>query len=278
MTARILILAAIALTLAGRAGAELPLALRDGEKLTFRVSWAIVMGAGQIKIAAQEVPEPSGPRLIVTSNTSTRGFARMLLHFDAEATSTFDLRTGRLLSLHEKSVVRSKQSEHTVTFDYGSRQALYTPKSNPEKARTLPFPDGDPTDLIMALLQTRNWNLKPGEKRDALVLFDDDFYELTIHALRFENVKTPLGTFNTLVLQPRMDKTPPKGMFKKGSTVHVWIAQDDRRLPVKFEVEFKIGTGTALLEAHEPPPGRSAVEGPVPTPTGPASSTNPSRE
>ena len=50
-----------------------------------------------------------------------------------------------------------------------------------------------------------------------------------------------------------MEKTPPKGMFKRGSTVRVWIAQDAHRLPVKFEVEFKIGTGTATLEAYEAP-------------------------
>jgi hypothetical protein len=43
-------------------------------------------------------------------------------------------------------------------------------------------------------------------------------------------------------------------MFKKGSAVRVWIAQDDpRRLPVKFEVEFKFGSGVATLVAYQPP-------------------------
>ena len=90
------------------------------------------------------------------------------------------------------------------------------------------------------------------------MLFDDDFYELTIHATGYESVRTPVGTFNALVLEPRMDKTAPKGMFKRGSTVRVWIAQDDHRLPVRFEVEFKIGTGTATLEAYRPPTAAAA--------------------
>ena len=34
----------------------------------------------------------------------------------------------------------------------------------------------------MSLVQTRGWDLKPGEERDALVLFDNEFYELSIHA------------------------------------------------------------------------------------------------
>lgn len=240
-----MILAAI-----GRGNPVLP--LQDGEKLTFRVSWAIVPGAGEIKISAQQ--DTAKQQLIVTTNTQTRGLARRLLKFDAAANSTFDLTTGKLLSLHETSTTKGKQAEHTVTFDYDSRIATYTGTAPNEKPRSLPIPAGDPTDLMIGLLQTRSWNLKPGEKRDALVLFDDDFYELTIHMARYEDVQTPIGKFRTIVLEPRMDKTPPKGMFKRGSSVRVWIAQDNHRLPVKFEVEFKIGTGTATLEAYEPPP------------------------
>jgi hypothetical protein len=63
-----------------------------------------------------------------------------------------------------------------------------------------------------------------------------------------------MGFFNTVVLVPRMEKTPPKGMFKRGSTVRVWIeTDDDRRLPVRFEVGFRFGTGTASLIEYQPP-------------------------
>lgn len=245
------------------------LPLRDGEKLTYRVSWAIVPGAGEIKIAGQHDTTLTGaPRLIVTTTTATRRLARMLLPFDAESKTVFDLQTGRMLSLQESSVQREKKSTHTVAFDYTGRQATYIAGNEPDKPRVLPIPGGDPTDLMMGLLQTRSWNLKPGEKRDALILFDDDFYELTIHMARYEDVHTPLGVFKTVVLEPRMDKTAPKGMFKRGSSVRIWIAQDRHRLPVKFEVEFKIGTGTATLSAYEGPPL-------APLPATTADATNP---
>jgi hypothetical protein len=227
------------------------LPLQHGEKLTFRVSWAIVPGAGEINISATQ--DPATNRMMVTSNTQTRGLAQRLLKFKAEGTSTFDLTTGKLISLHEKSDTKGKLAEHTVAFDYDSRIATYQPIGSPEKPRALPMPAGDPTDLMMGLLQTRTWDLKPGQKRDALVLFDDDFYELTIHMARYEDVQTRIGKFRTIVLEPRMDKTPPKGMFKRGSSVRIWIAQDNHRLPVKFEVEFKIGTGTATLESYQAP-------------------------
>jgi hypothetical protein len=230
-----------------------------GERLSYRVSWAVVPGAGEIDISAREEAGPEGPRVVVSTTTATRRLARLLLPFDAAATSVFDLKTGHLLSLHETSTQRGKHAEVLVTFDYRLRQATYIGPKSAGQPSPFAIPAGDPTDLIMGLLQTRTWNLQPGQKRDALVLFQNEFYELTIHHTRFEEVRTPLGKFQTAVLEPRMDKTAPKGMFKRGSTVRVWITQDERRLPVKFEVEFKIGTGTATLIAYEAPAAAPAA-------------------
>jgi hypothetical protein len=229
-------------------------AFRDGEKLTYRVSWAIVPGAGEITVnAARAASEGGPPRLVVTTTTATRRLARMLLPFDAEETCVFDLSNGHLLSLRETSVQREKRTETAVTFDHDRREATYSGPKSAGHPQLLRMPDGEPTDLIMGLLQTRTWNLAPGGSREALVLFANDFYELTVHNTGAEDVRTPLGTFRTSVLEPRMERTPPKGMFKRGSTVRVWIAEDPRRLPVKFEVEFKIGKGTAVLESYTPP-------------------------
>jgi hypothetical protein len=231
--------------------------LQPGEQLRYRVSWAVVIGAGEINVRAEA--DPTNPdQSKITTTTSTRGLARLALPFDATAESIFNVKTGKLQSLHERSHTRNKYSEHMVTFDYPGHQALYANVGD-TKTRAIAMPDGSPTDLITALLVTRTWDLKPGDARDALVLFNDEFYELTIHALRYEDVTTGMGSFKTLVLEPRMEKTPPKGMFKKGSTVQVWIAQDAPHLPIKFEVEFNIGTGTATLDHYEAPqPVKSA--------------------
>ena len=223
--------------------------LAPGEQLRYSVSWAIVPGAGEIDVSAQ----PAGPdQLKVTTKTSTRRLARLLLPFDATSEAIYDAGTGQMLSLREQSQTRGKSAEHLVTFDYAHHEAEYF-AAGATAPRWLPIPDGAPTDLISALLETRRWNLKPGQAHDALVLFDDEFYLLTIHALRYETLDTALGTFRTLVLEPRMEKMAPKGMFKKGSTVRVWVSQDEQRLPVKFQVEFNIGTGTARLVSYTPP-------------------------
>ncbi|HWA08879.1 MAG TPA: DUF3108 domain-containing protein [Opitutaceae bacterium] len=229
-------------------------ALSDGESLTYRVSWGIFFHAGEIKIDAHTAPPEGGrPRLLVTTTTATRGLASALFTFNARADALFDGESGRLLSKIETSKSDSKETKNSIVFDYAKSTATYVNGMDASKNATLAMPAGDPVDLIMSLVQTRTWDLKPGDKRDALVIFDDEFYELTIHAEGYEQVSTPLGNFQTLVLVPRMEKTPPKGMFKRGSGVRVWISQDQLRLPVKFQVEFKFGAGVAALESYHLP-------------------------
>jgi hypothetical protein len=236
------------------------LPLQDGERLTYRVSWAVVPGAGEIRIEGRRDESEGRPRLIVSTTTATRRLARMLMPFDADAKSIYDFETGRLLTFREHSEQGEKVGHYRLDFDYATRQVTYARTAPKPADEVLTLPEGDPSDLILGLLQTRSWDLKPGEQRDALVIYAHDFYEITIHAMRQEEVRTSLGRFTTTLLEPRMEKTAPKGMFKRGSVVRVWIAQDPHRLPVKFEVEFKIGTGTSVLESYTPPTGAKAAE------------------
>lgn len=231
------------------------LALGANEALVYHVSWVVLPGVGTITIAAQSATDPASgtPCLKVSTSTATVGLAHLLLPFEANSESLFDAATGRLLSVNESSITRRKINIHRVTFDYAKGVAWYTTPKPAYSRRRLAMPPGYPTDLITSLLSARAWDLKPGQTHDALVLFNDDFYQLTIHAIDYEDLQTPLGNFHTLVLEPRMDKTPPKGMFKRGSRARVWISQDARRLPVRFQVEFKFGAGIATLEEYTPP-------------------------
>ena len=101
----------------------------------------------------------------------------------------------------------------------------------PGRSAEIPIPAGEPVDLLCALVQTRDWHLKPGEKRDLLVQFGRDLYPLTIKAEAYEDVYTPRGTYKGLLLVPRMEKDP-KGVLKKGGEIKVWISQEASNLPV----------------------------------------------
>lgn len=229
-------------------------ALGDGEALTYRVGWGPFFHAGDIMISAAMAPEESGtPKLKVTTTTATQGFARALYTFEARAEALFDEQSGRLLTNGETTKLPNKEKKYSIAFDYAKAVANYVNPIEPGKNATLPLPLGDPFDIIMTLVQTRTWDLKPGQSRDALVIHEDEFYELTVHAIGYEEVRTPMGEFNALVLEPRMEKTPPKGMFKRSASVRVWISQDERHLPVRFQLDFKFGAGVATLTHYRPP-------------------------
>ncbi len=242
----------LCLLVATPAFADQRLALGVGESFTFRVGFSIFTNAGEIKITAEHETDEGKPCILAVTTTSTRGFVRSFYPFDARAESVYNVGTGHML-VHTERSDGKKPTETMLTFDYAKRTADYRNLLHPEKNQLVPLPDGDPMDLISSLVQARAWKLKPGETIDALVMFEEEPYELTFHAEGYEKVKTSLGTYNTLVLVPKMEKTAPKGMFKRGSTVRVWISQDERHLPVKFEVEFKFGSGVATLVDYQPP-------------------------
>jgi hypothetical protein len=233
--------------------ADLRLALAPGEMLKFKVGFSLFSNAGEITIAARAETDDKKPCLLVVTNTNTRGFVRSFYPFDARADSVYVLENGHMVIHTERSIQGKKATDTMLTFDYNKRTADFQNIIHPEKNQIVALPPGDPMDLISTLVQARSWQLKPGDTVDALVMFEEEPYELTFHAEKYEKVKTPLGTFETLVIVPRMEKTPPKGMFKRGSTVRVWISQDERHLPVKFEVEFKFGSGVATLVKYDPP-------------------------
>ena len=227
-------------------------ALQPGEELTYSVRWAVLPSAGQIRISAAQRVTDGSPQLSITTQTETRGLARSLMSFQARSESIFDLDSGRLVSLQESSVARAKRVDYSVQFDYAQKHALFTGK-DAATPRTLELPEGEPADLITTLMKTRLWDLQVGDVRDVLVSYRDDFYLLTVHAIDRERVRTPLGEFDTVVIEPRMEKSPPKGMFKRGASVKVWVSRDTARLPVRFQVDFKVGTGVATLVKYSPP-------------------------
>lgn len=222
--------------------------------LSYSVRWGFIPAVGTIEISADKLGAGKDAVMRVTTLTATWGLARGIFPFDGRGESLYRIRNGRLISTSEWSAYRDKEVKNSIVFDYDKGSARYVDDLHPEHSRVIEMPVGNPSDLILSLIQTRFWNLVPGQQHDAVVTFEDQIYLLTIHAEGYEYIWTTLGDFKCLVLVPRMEKTPPLGMFKKGSKVRVWIETDDERhLPVRFEVGFKFGVGTATMTDYQPP-------------------------
>lgn len=242
----------LSLCLPGFALATPFVAIRDGEGFTYKVAFAIFSHAGDIEISGQQSAS-AADRIAITVDTRSRGIVRSLYEFDSKAVADIEQATGRLLRVHETGADPKRPIDNEFVVDYDKRLATYTDRVRPGRSGEIPLPEGgDPLDLISALVQTRDWNLKPGEKRDVVVQFARDFYAISIQAEGYEEVRTPLGKYRALVLVPRMERNP-KGLFKRGGEIRVWIAQDGSRLPVKMQLKLRFGSATLSLSEYRPP-------------------------
>ena len=248
----------------GRAD-DTPVALEPGESLRYRVRWGIFGGAGEIIVSAAKDQMAGLPQVRVSTHTNTRGLVRGLYLFDGDGECVFDARDGRLLAISASSASNNKTTKTTAFFDYATKKVQYVDYIRPERNAELPLPSGNPMDLITCLIETRRWEMKPGDRSPATVMFDKDFYDLVIVAEGYETVKTPLGEYKALVLVPTMDVNP-KGIFKRGGRIRVWISQDEKHLPVKFEVAMKVGTMAASLAEYQPPLKGAEVANANPSP------------
>jgi len=246
------------LLLPGFAAAAPFTAFRNGEAFTYRVGYAIFGRAGEVIIAAQDQDLNGTSVMRVTTDTRSRGIVRGFYTFDNKAEVLIEKASGRMLLVRESGADPKRASDSEIVLDYTSRRAKFTDHVRPERNAEIPIPDGDPVDLISALVQTRDWNLRPGEKRDLLVQFGRNFYPLSIHAERYEEIRTPLGTYRTLLLVPRME-SDAKGLFRKGGEIKVWISQDASSLPVKMQLKLKFGTTTLLLSGYKSPASGTAA-------------------
>jgi hypothetical protein len=257
-----LILAAILLQSVMPAIAAPFVAFADGETFTYRASWGIFFRAGAIIVAAHAGKDANGAAVFhITTDTATRGIIRGFYPYTNRAEAIIDQQTGRLVFMQEKGSDGRRVTDNETTFDYRGKSARYVDRAHPARTQSVPIPDGDPIDLLSALVQTREWNLQPGQKKDVLVSFGNEFFPIAIYADHYEVVRTPLGTYQTLVLVPRMEQNP-KGIFKRGGEIKVWISQQGQKLPVKLQLKLGFGTATLLLAEYRP--GRVPFPSPAP--------------
>jgi len=235
-------------------------ALQPGESFTFRVGWGLFSHAGEVRVEASSDSVAGRPQTRVITRTSTLGLIGVLYPFNGEVVANFDAGSGLLTNARAATKAGQRETRMSVDFDYAHSQAIYIDPLRPERNATLAMPPGRPMDLITVLIQARAWDLQPGATHPALVLFDNEFYPLTITAQQVEKIDTPDGKREAMLLTPAMVGTP-KGMFKKGGAIQVWISNDAARLPLKFAVKTKVGTATAILTSHQ-----SAQQAP-PSPT-----------
>ncbi len=233
--------------------------IRPGETLELRMSYGILGTAGTTTIETFTEQDPAGPRYRIHVTTHSSGLVDAVYPINNDSESVLDATTGRPLTLKTKGKNGRRLTEKTTTFDYEKGQAVHVNTIRPHHNATVPLPSEPAYDLMVAVMQAREWRLKPGESRRVLCVNDEDFFTIEVAALAEERIKTPVGTFDTVVLEPKQVAGKPASFFKKGGALKVWISKGDRPQLVRMDTKMKIGTIVAVLTAESHPVATPAV-------------------
>ena len=228
-------------------------AFQDGESFVYRVGWGIFTKAGEIRVKAKKEVFEGRTVFRITMVTASKGIVKGLYRYEDTAEGLIDAETGRLIVATEVAYNDEKTSDARTTFDYTTRKATHKDPLRPGRETEFSLPAGDPVDLISALVQTRDWATEPGLKRDALIFAGRDVYPVSIYAEAFETIDTRDGEVRALALSPRMETEAPRGIFKKGGQIRVWVSQDKERLPIRMQLKLKFGTASLTLVEHKLP-------------------------
>ncbi len=232
----------------------------EGERLSYEIYWkplfllpALKAGEVRLEIAAVTSPETEIWRIRAWAD-SDGALSRIAgIEVRNYFESDIDRRTFRSYRnlQHLREGRRHRNLE--LRFDYAHDRTLVRetdPSASPEKVIRDQIKPGIPApavDVLSAFYVTRLREFSPGD-RFLLHLNDrGEFQPVKVVAVRREQVKTPLGSFPSILL------TTQGGLFRDGGDFRLWISRDELRIPLRFEADVKFGKVYGSLIRLETP-------------------------
>lgn len=102
-------------------------------------------------------------------------------------------------------------------------------------------------DIVSAFYYTRTLdfsNLKPGHRISLKNFYKDTTYVLEVKYKGKQQIDVKAGKFDCIVVEPIIQEG---GLFKTEGTLHIWLTNDKRKIPVMVKSKIIIGSITAEL-------------------------------
>ena len=226
--------------------AQKPEAYTDGETLTYEVKYnkAILRGipAADLNFAVERVA--GSEDFLIKSEARSKGtLIRLFSKFYQNIQSTVD---GKNFSV-KRTVKRDEQGdrvrESEALFDYREKKVIYVetdPNNTARPPRQFASPiQADTQDLITGLYTIRRLPLAVGETFDLSVSDSGLVYKIPVRVTARQQQKTIFGRVWCFRVEPEVFGVN-RLIDDKGSMI-LWITDDDRRLPVRSQINASIG-------------------------------------
>lgn len=223
-----------------------------GERLSYDVSWADFIVAGELTIQTDERRAFDGiDGYHVTAQARTVGLVSGLALKVLDVYDSFINATTLQPFRAEKRMRHGKkQAQSSIIIDQEHRTARL------EGGRTLEIPP-DTYDLAGLLFAIRGMDLTVGKARTITVIEDEKLYTIKLQPEGHEKVTTRAGSYDTVkIATSRM-----KGLENdKLYNLRMYITNDARRLPVLITAEPSWGSVRVELTSVTPAPPKNRID------------------
>ena len=150
-------------------------------------------------------------------------------------------------TFHNTSVIRFDRKgekawlSDTVFTDMKTRKV----KRSADTAVTI---QGVEHSIMSAFYYVRTMPLTVGDTSRFSAVSGKKRYELKVLVHGKEQLKTAIGTVNTVKIEPVLDGD---GIFNSKGRIFIWLTEDERRIPVLMECEIALGSIKAKLKKAE---------------------------
>jgi hypothetical protein len=214
------------------------------QTLTYSVDWR-VFPAGTAVLHF----EAAGDRENLSASADTSGAINLLFHVSDHFQSSFSRTRGCTDDFNKQTIEGRRQINSTLHIDYTQNRAVLNER-NVVKGQTKRIESSVPgcvTDLLTGVFYASSQPIELG--RSFTVPVEDAMHvvPVTMKVESREEIKTPLGTFKTLRVQP----TAAAGVVKNRGNIWIWYTDDERHLPVQMRARLFWGTITFRLIGNE---------------------------
>ena len=216
------------------------------QTLTYSVDWR-VFPAGTAVIHFDAL----GDRERLSASADTIGAINMLFHVSDHFQSTFDRQRGCTYQFDKQTVEGRRQINSTLRLDYAAGKSILDERNQVNgqaKHLEAPIPaQGCLTDLLTGVFYAASQPIEVGHSFVLPVVDAQRTVPVTMKVEGREEIKTTLGTFKTIRVQPTADA----GVVKNRGAIWIWYTDDERHLPVQMRARLFWGTITFRLTGNE---------------------------
>lgn len=223
-----------------RAGFSFP----QKQTLTYAVDFRVVpAGTATLHFEVQ------GDEEHLTATAQTNGAISLIYKIDDHFQTSFNRLKGCTDEFDKNTQEGRRHLSSTMKIDYGRMRSIFDEKNLVDgkgKHEELAI-SGCVTDLLTGVYYASSQPMEVGKNFVIPVVDAMHVVPVTLKVEAREQIKTPLGIFKTVRVQPTADA----GVVKNRGNIWIWYTDDDLHLPVQMRARSFWGTITFRLIGNE---------------------------